>query len=525
MGELKVLETARYKILLIEDDVIDQMAFMKVVKEENLSYDCTMADTISQAKSLLNNQEFDVVIADYMLKDGTAFDILDSVRDSPIIFATGAGNEKLAVKAMKAGAYDYLIKNTERSYLAVLPLIVENAVSHVKMEKEVRKYHENLEALVKERTEQLEEEKELLSVTFSSMTDGVIAVNTDKRIVLLNNVAEILTEVMLEKVRDKPVDEIVRLIDERSRDTVENPVDKVLSSGNVQSKTQPYILIGKNNLEHLVSVSASPIRKPHASVGGAVLLIHDLSQEREIDRIKTDFVSSVSHELRTPLTSIKAYTETILRDCRMQAQTQHNFLLAIDEESNRLMDLVNGILEIAQLESGSIELVKQNLDIADVIHQTVSSLTRLADSKNIQIFMDIEDELPRLWGNKNKIRSMVSNLVNNAIKFTPQGGNVTVSARHQSGELVICVSDTGIGIAREEIPKIFDRFYRVHLPGKQIPGTGLGLAIVKEIALLHGGKVEVDSEPGRGTALRVILPLNNLPESKTISKKYFAGMG
>jgi len=501
------MEADSCKVLLIEDDKIDQLAFTRLVKEENLAYNYTLAGTVSEAKSVLKNEEFDVIIADYLLKDGTAFDILESVRDIPIIFATGAGNEKLAVKAMKAGAYDYLIKNPERSYLAVLPLIIRNAVSHTNMQKEVKKYHENLEELVKERTEQLEAEKELLSVTFASITDGIIVVDAYRRIVLLNKVAEILTGAKLGDAKGRVVDEVFRLVHERSRELVENPIDMVLTSGNVQSTIEPSILVMGNGFEHPVSASAAPIRKPHGAVNGVVMLLHDLSQEREIDRMKKDFVSSVSHELRTPLTSIKAYTETILRDPKMPDQKKREFLIAVDEESNRLADLVNGLLEISQLESGGIEVLKQCVDVAVVIDQAILSLKQSAHNKNIRIEVNTYNEIPQILGNETKIRSMISNLVNNAIKFTPEGGIVRVGVQHQHEGLIICVSDTGIGIPKEEVPKIFDRFYRVHQPGRQIPGTGLGLAIVNEVAIMHGGKVEVKSELGQGTTFRVFLPL------------------
>lgn len=501
------MDAQSFKVLLIEDDKIDQLAFMRLVKEEKLAYNYKLAGTVLEAKNFLINEEFDVIIADYLLRDGTAFDILDSVRDIPVIFATGAGNEKLAVKAMKAGAYDYLIKNPERSYLAVLPLIIENAISHANMEKEVRKYHENLEELVKERTEQLEAEKELLSVTFSSMTDGIIVVNEHKRIMLLNNIAEALIGVKLEDVKSRKVEDVFQLVYERTRELVENPIDMVLTSGNVQTTIEPSILVLENGLEHHISAAAAPIRKPYGDISGVVMLLHDLSQEREIDRMKRDFVSSVSHELRTPLTSIKAYTETILRDPSMPDEKKREFLISIDEESNRLADLVNGLLEISQLESGSVEVLKQYVDIKVVIEQTVSSLKRLAEDKNIRIQVDACGDISHLWGNESKIRSMVSNLINNAIKFTPRGGDVRVGVQHRHDELIICVSDTGMGIPEEEIPKIFDRFYRVRQSGKQIPGTGLGLAIVNEVAVLHGGKVDVESELSCGTTFRIILPL------------------
>lgn len=502
-----MLNTNNHKVLLIEDDRIDQIAFIKMIKDENLPYDYILADSVKDAENILKNQCFDAIIADYSLKDGTAFDILGFTKDTPIIFATGTGNEKLAVQAMKAGAYDYLIKNPSRSYLSILPVIIENAINHAKMEKKVKAYHENLEEIVKERTEQLQQEKELLSVTLSSMTDGVIVVDENKNVILLNNIAEILTGNKLEYAKGKNINEILQLINERTRDPIEKPIEKILSSENIQTTIEPGILILTENEEYPVSISAAPFCKTKGMISGAVILIHDRSKEHIIDQMKTDFISSVSHELRTPLTSIKAYTETILRDPGMSEEQKREFLITIDEESNRLAELVNGLLEISKLDSGQFEVVKQDIDIVDIVEQTILSLKCTALNKKVELNQNIVGTIPHLWGHDSRIRSLVSNLISNAIKFTPSGGKVSVSLEYDNFDLKISVSDTGIGIPQEDISHIFDRFYRVPQTGKQIPGTGLGLAIVKEVAALHNGRVDVESELGKGTTFIVTLPL------------------
>jgi len=187
------MEGTKYKVLLIEDDKLDRMAFLRMAEDKQLPYGCTVVGSVSQAKTILASERFDIIIVDYLLGDGTAFDVLNSITDTPTIFATGAGNEELAVKAMKAGACDYLIKDPTHSYLKVLPQIIKNAISHKKAQDELKKYHHRLEELVKERTDQLAEEKELLSVTLSSMGDAVIAVDAGKRIILFNTIAEDLT--------------------------------------------------------------------------------------------------------------------------------------------------------------------------------------------------------------------------------------------------------------------------------------------------------------------------------------------
>ncbi len=501
------MESEKYKILMVEDDRLDQMAFKRMVKEQNLAYDYTIAGSVGEARQILASRKFDVVFVDYLLGDGTAFDILSSIVDTPAVFATGTGSEELAVKAMKSGASDYLIKDPARNYLKVLPEVIKNAIRHKKAEDELKQYHENLVELVKQRTEQLAEEKELLAVTLSSMGDAVIAVDADNKIILFNRAAEKLTGWQFEQVQNKDVDEFVRIVNEQTHQPVESPIDKVIESRNIESGGDHDALVSRFATQHPVSATAAPIRKNDGTITGIVMVLRDVSQKREIDRMKSDFISSVSHELRTPLTSIKAYTETILHDRNMPEETQLEFLQIIDEEADRLTRLINGILEISRVESGTLEIVRQPVNVTSVVNAIMPEMRTLADKKNVNLEMHVPDKLPEMLGDENKIQSILSNLVNNAIKFTPESGSVTLHVSSEDNNLIIRVSDTGMGIPKEDLHKIFGRFYRVHRPGKQIQGTGLGLAIVKEIVIRHNGRIEVESQLDKATTFTVYLPL------------------
>jgi PAS domain S-box-containing protein len=503
----------KYRILLIEDDDCDQTAFKRMVKVEELPCDYAVAGSVSEARNILGSEDFDVVVADHSLGDGTAFDVLDLVKETPIIFVTGAEDEKVVIKAMKVGAYDYLPKDVERSYLKVLPYVMENAVESQRTKNELKEYHNSLE----ERTEQLAAEKELLSVTLSSMGGGVISVDGEKRIVLFNKVAENLTKWGAEEVQGKIVDEVFRLISEKNKKPVESPIDKVLSSGQIESGADYDILIARDGSECPISATAAPICRNDGTMIGIVMVFRDMYREQEIDRMKTDFISSVSHELRTPLTAIKAYTATILRDPDMPEHTRRKFLAIIDKESNRLARLIEDILDISKIESGNIRINRQVVDMVSVIDQVSSALEPLAEEKDIQLSMEIGDGISELPGDESKIQSVVTNLLTNAIKFTPKGGQVSVSVRNEGENVLICVSDTGIGIPKEALPKIFDRFHRVHRPGEQTQGTGLGLAIMKEIVSMHGGRIEVESEVNQGTTFNVFLPLSFDPISQAVA--------
>jgi two-component system phosphate regulon sensor histidine kinase PhoR len=501
------IKEERYAVLLVEDDEVDQMAFKLAVKKNNLPYDYTVAGTVAEAASLLKTKTFDIVLVDYRLGDGTAFDVFDILGDTPRIFTTGAGDQEVAIKAMKAGAYDYLVKDISRNYLKVLPGIIKNAINHKRNTDKLKEYHNSLEKLVKERTEQLAKEKELLSVTLASMSDGVIAVDVDKKIILFNRVVENLSGAGCRCSTGKNIDEVLKIVKEGSGQPVESIVDAVLRTGLPQIGTDQDCLVADSGRPHPVAVSAAPICENTGNVVGVVVVLRDVTREREIEQMKKDFISSVSHELRTPLTSIMAYTDAILSTPALSEQSKREYLLIIEEESKRLASLIESILEISRIESGKSGMNWQEVDISAVVMRVFSALIPVANKGFIHLGLDVPDKPIIVKGDENKIESIISNLVNNAIKFTPDGGMVNISARLQQEQLCICVTDSGLGIPKESLPKIFDRFYRVYRPSKKIQGTGLGLAIVKEYVSMHGGRIEVESKEGKGSKFTVILPL------------------
>jgi two-component system phosphate regulon sensor histidine kinase PhoR len=211
--------------------------------------------------------------------------------------------------------------------------------------------------------------------------------------------------------------------------------------------------------------------------------------------------------LRTPLTAIRSYIATIFRDPNMPEETKHKFLTVIDVESARLQKLIEGLLELSRIESGTAEITMRPVSVAAVINQAIQSFQPAIQQKDIRLTTDIQPDLGDFCCDETRFRSMVTNLLDNAIKFTAGAGCVSISAKHCDRRLVIRVSDTGIGIPTNALPRIFDRFYRVSGPDTQISGAGLGLAIVKEVVDMHSGHIEVESEPGKGSTFTVYLPV------------------
>jgi two-component system phosphate regulon sensor histidine kinase PhoR len=193
---------------------------------------------------------------------------------------------------------------------------------------------------------------------------------------------------------------------------------------------------------------------------------------------------------------------------------QKNFLNIAKRNVDRLTLLINDVLDFQKLDAGKMRVNIQENDINEVVGEVQKTMLPSANKKGIDILLELDDNLPKARFDRDKITQVLTNLINNAIKFTAEQGEVSVCVQQQDEELVIRVSDTGMGIPKDALPKIFDRFYRVHRPGKQIQGTGLGLAIVKKIVLMHGGRIEVESEVDKGTTFTVFLPLaaKSIPE-------------
>jgi len=263
----------------------------------------------------------------------------------------------------------------------------------------------------------------------------------------------------------------------------------------------------------ILKVSLSPIFDEHRKFLGLINVFSDVTAEKEIDRLKTEFVSLVSHELRTPLSSIKAYAEILLKNPEREKDQQVEFLNIINEETDRLTRLINDILNITKIEERRIDLQREAIEIREIIHKSISALRSYAIQRNIKMRMDVQKDIPRIWGHDDTLTQVLANLLNNAVKYTPGGGKIHVSARHlqqdsrDRGEVEVRVKDTGVGIPSEHLERVFDRFYRIERPfvGDDT-GTGLGLYFCKYIIERHGGRIWAESEEGKGTTFVFSLP-------------------
>lgn len=231
-----------------------------------------------------------------------------------------------------------------------------------------------------------------------------------------------------------------------------------------------------------------------------LLFLQDITEEKRVETIKKDFVANVSHELRTPLASIKGYSETLLDGGLDEADTAKEFLRVIDRHATRMSRIIDDLLVLSKLESHQMTIVSSCVDFKELISSTGKSFAKQAMDKGITLKVLIPEDLPEVYGDRDRLEQVFVNLLDNAIKYTPSGGSVNLSVKASNGRVLVYVEDTGIGIPAEDIPRIFERFYRVDKArSRDMGGTGLGLAIVKHIVHGHNGTLSVQSTLGKGS--------------------------
>jgi two-component system NtrC family sensor kinase len=238
---------------------------------------------------------------------------------------------------------------------------------------------------------------------------------------------------------------------------------------------------------------------------GIVFTMSDITNLKKLDRIKTDFVHTVAHDLRSPLTAILGYVELIERAGTIN-DLQKDFIRRVQVSVHNITSLVDDLLDLGRIESG-FDSRKEALLLDQIIQYSVDSFKKRIGEKNHQLQINLPTPYPPLFGNPVQMRQMVDHLLENAIKYTPNGGTITISSVVEKNQIILRFGDSGIGVPALDLPYIFDKFYRASNAGNEVTGTGLGLAIVKSIVENHSGRIWIDSTPGKGTTFTIVLPL------------------
>ena len=363
---------------------------------------------------------------------------------------------------------------------------------------ELEKHASTLNKMAKKLEDKINEveiKNQHLLAIFESMVEGILVVDKTSRIISVNTTVEKIFNISKKDLEGKIFLEAIRNND------ISDIISVVLKKGEFTSCELSLMW----PVQKIFQINASPVFEKDI-VSGCLLVIHDMTEIRKLETMRRDFVANVSHELKTPLTSIKGFLETLLEGALEDKENNRRFLIIMQDHTERLNKLVEDLLSLSHLESKEILLRKDFFNLYQQAGKVIANCG--AQLKNRKI--EIKNELPvnlLINADKDKIEGVLTNLIDNAIKFNREKGNIRIYSQDEDGGIKIVIEDSGIGIPEKDIPRIFERFYRVDKArSRELGGTGLGLSIVKHIIELHGGNVGVESVEGLGSKFWITLP-------------------
>lgn len=354
-----------------------------------------------------------------------------------------------------------------------------------------------LSITLEEMFETINDKESKLNTVLASMDDGVFAVNMDGEVILANRAFGELTELDEKYLLGKDQREVIQ-----NEELTDILIRTMLEERLITEEIRSY-----PGSDRILAVNCSPLESDDGQIIGAVAVFRDVTELRKLERMRREFVANVSHELRTPLTSIKGFIETLLNGSLDDKEITLRFLRIVNGETDRMISLINDLLDLSRIESGKQIVVMDKVNLSSVFEETFLLLQSKANSKDIELSNLINDKIT-VVGDTKLLRQVALNLIDNSIKYTQSGGSVWVEAAVKENEVEVTVGDTGVGIPVEHLNRIFERFYRADKArSRQMGGTGLGLSIVKHIVEKHGGTIRAESGEGEGTRIIFTLKL------------------
>lgn len=350
---------------------------------------------------------------------------------------------------------------------------------------------------LKQTVSEITEEKDRVRAILNSMADGVVAVDGSGRVLLVNPAVERALNISGESSKGKDIVSVIRHYEFENNLKVALETQKELNKEIQVLTPDPKIY----------RVRFTPLKGTDR--GGVVAVLRDITEKRQLDQMRAEFIANVSHELRTPLTSIKGFLETLLDGALEEREIAERFLRIIDTETDRMKRLIDDLFSLSNIESRKVVPARDQVRMTELVDKVFAIFSQAAEDRGIRLVSGITGDFPAVVGDEDMITRVLINLVDNAIKYSLDNGEVTVDGGwNGDGEVFISVADRGMGIPGESLPRIFERLYRVDKARSRVyGGSGLGLAIVKHIVEVHGGRIEVISKPGQGSKFIVYLPL------------------
>ena len=480
--------------LLVVDDNPRNVALL----EAQLKHEAYAVTTALSGRAALESVAADppdLVLLDVMMPGLDGYEVCRQLRASdagraiPILILTSLQERADKLRALEAGADDFLTKPVDRAELIAR---VRSLLRSHRLYRDLQESRNH----VSEQARQLAEEKSRAEAVLYSIGDSVLTTDVEERITLLNPAAEVMFGETLERVQGQRWTDAFAVRDPSGQALGAHnfPVSRALHANKAVGPAE-VTLWRADGLEIGLSISAAPIRRGGGAVVGAVIVCRDVTRQREVDNLKREFIALVSHELRTPMASMFGFAELLLQ---RETLSDNGKLYArtIYQETERLLNLVTDFLDIERLGSGHITFHPRVLNVAELLAEVAIGLSPQLAKHNLVI--DLPQETLSVFADHDRLKQVLFNLISNAIKYTPAGGDIRVSGRGEGSEATLSVQDSGLGIPPEAVGQLFTRFYRVQSQEhRAIGGTGLGLAICRQIVEGRGGRIWVES-PGLG---------------------------
>jgi PAS domain S-box-containing protein len=478
----------RPTILVIDDEKRIRDGCLKVLSQQG--YEVATADSGELGLKMIEENYYDIILLDLMMPSLSGFDVLMRVKtlhpDAVIIVISGYVTIEHSIEAMKKGAFDFIPKPFTPEQLRIL---VAKAIEYIRALQDIA------------------HEKTRMRVLIDQLRDGVMAVDTQKRVVLANSAFLQMSGYQGKSAVGCMADEICH------NARVEGLMERAISMPAEEVTELTEELTGENwdtSVGSVIDVRCVPFRDRRGRNVGAITVLHDITALKRMEQIKSYFVSMTSHEVRGPLNAVMAQLNVVTSGLAGEVNKEQKEILSrASEKIGAVLKLATELLDLAKIESGLMSLEKEEVDMADVIKDQVSFYIASAQAKHISLELEPLPPVPPMFLNRANMAEVLSNLIGNAIKYTPEGGKVVVSAGLENEFLRVSVRDNGFGISPRELEKIFSPFYRVkNEKTRSIIGTGLGLTIVKSILEAHKGFMRVDSAPDQGSTFHFFLPCN-----------------
>ncbi len=348
---------------------------------------------------------------------------------------------------------------------------------------------------LKETIGEMENEKRKVEAIVTHMADGILALNRQRQLILMNQAAEEMLGADARSVNDRDLRRVFPQLD------LTEEVEATLG-GEANVTTQLQI---EEPEERILRAEFAPIKQ--SGEEGVVIVLQDITEQQKLEEMRKEFVANVSHELRTPITTIKSYVETLRDGALEERQVANRFLEVVNSEANRMTRMIEDLLELSRMDYQRADWPKREVDMVELVEEVRAKLLPQARHKDQKVTAHWQEGIPLVYGNRDKIQQVLINIVGNAMEFTPEEGRIRIVLDHGEEEVTVRVIDNGAGIPQEDLPRIFERFYRVDKArSRRLGGSGLGLAIAREIVLAHGGTIDIESQVGEGTEVYFTLP-------------------